>query len=48
MLYRCRPGRIEDTRELLVQTLPYIIVYQVFDNRLLILNIVRGAQRWPR
>jgi hypothetical protein len=42
-----RPGRVENTRELLVQTLPYIVVYRVFEKRLLILNIVHGAQRWP-
>jgi addiction module RelE/StbE family toxin len=47
MPYRGRPGRITHTRELLVQTLPYIIVYQVFDERILILNIVHGAQKWP-
>jgi len=47
MPYRGRPGRIDDTRELVVRTLPYIVVYQVFDERLLILNIVHGAQRWP-
>ena len=27
--------------------LPYLVVYQVFEERLLILNIVHGAQRWP-
>jgi len=47
MPYRGRPGSVESTRELVVQTLPYIVVYQVFDQRVLILNIVHGAQRWP-
>ena len=47
MPYRGRPGRIKDTRELVAGTLPYIVIYQVFDERLLILNIVHGAQRWP-
>lgn len=47
MPYRGRPGRVDNTRELVVRTLPYIVVYQVFDERLLILNIVHGAQRWP-
>jgi len=47
MLYQGRPGRVENTREILVQTLPYIVVYRVFEMRLLILNIVHGAQRWP-
>jgi addiction module RelE/StbE family toxin len=47
MPYRGRPGRVNETRELVVRTLPYIVVYQVFDERVLILNIVHGAQRWP-
>jgi addiction module RelE/StbE family toxin len=47
MPYRGRSGRIENTRELLVPRLPYIVVYQAFERRLLILNIVHGAQRWP-
>jgi toxin ParE1/3/4 len=47
MPYRGRYGRIEHTRELVVPRLPYIIVYQAFERRLLILNIVHGAQRRP-
>jgi addiction module RelE/StbE family toxin len=45
--YRGRLGRIEGTREMVVSSLPYVVVYRVFDERLLILNIVHGAQRWP-
>lgn len=44
---RGRQGRLENTRELVVSSLPYLVVYQVFEERLLILNIVHGAQRWP-
>jgi toxin ParE1/3/4 len=47
MPHRGRPGRIESTHELVLSSLPYIIVYRVFDEGLLILNIVHGAQRWP-
>jgi toxin ParE1/3/4 len=47
MPYRGRPGRIDNTRELLVQRLPYVIVYEGFDERVLILNIVHAAQKWP-
>jgi toxin ParE1/3/4 len=47
MPYRGRLGRLKDTRELVVRALPYIVIYQVFNERLLILNIVHGAQRWP-
>jgi len=44
---RGRHGRLENTRELVISSLPYLVIYQVFDERLLILNIVHGAQRWP-
>lgn len=44
---RGRPGRVEGTRELVIVPLPYIVVYQVFPERVLVLNVVHGAQRWP-
>ena len=44
---RGRQGRVENTRELVVSSFPYIVVYRVAKERLLILNIVHGAQRWP-
>lgn len=44
---RGRPGRVEGTRELVVSSLPYIVVYQVSSERILILNVLHGAQRWP-
>ena len=45
--YRGRHGRMEDTREMVVSSLPYIVVYRAFDEHLLILNIVHGTQRRP-
>jgi toxin ParE1/3/4 len=45
--YRGRYGRLENTRELVVARLPYIVVYQVFKERLIVLNTLHGAQRWP-
>lgn len=47
MPHRGREGRVESTRELVVQRLPYIVVYGLVEERILILNIVHGAQRWP-
>jgi len=47
MPYRGRYGRLEDTRELVVSRMPYLVVYQIHEERLLILNVVHGAQRWP-
>ena len=45
--HRGRAGRIENTRELVLPRLPYVVVYRVYEDRVLILNIVHGARRWP-
>ncbi|MBV9084627.1 MAG: type II toxin-antitoxin system RelE/ParE family toxin [Acidobacteriaceae bacterium] len=47
MPYRGRYGRLGDTRELVIPQLPYIIVYHVVGERLLILDVLHAAQRWP-
>jgi len=47
MPYRGRYGRLDNTRELVIPRLPYIIVYQVLEERLVILNVLHGAWRWP-
>jgi addiction module RelE/StbE family toxin len=45
--YRGRYGRIENTRELVIPSLPYLVVYQISEERLVVLNVLHGAQRWP-
>jgi toxin ParE1/3/4 len=45
--FRGRPGRLEDTRELIMPKLPYLIVYRIRDNQVVILNVVHAARRWP-
>jgi addiction module RelE/StbE family toxin len=45
--YRGRYGRVENTRELVVAGLPWIAVYQVLQERIVVLNILHGAQKWP-
>jgi addiction module RelE/StbE family toxin len=47
MPYRGRTGRVGNTRELVITGLPYIAIYRVIEDRIEILNIVHGAQRWP-
>ena len=47
MPYRDRYGRIEDTREQVISRLPYLVVYQIVEERLVVINVVHGAQRWP-
>jgi toxin ParE1/3/4 len=45
---RGRVGKVEGTRELVVSSLPYIIVYQVTGATLHIVRILHGAQDWPQ
>ena len=47
MPYRGRYGRLENTRELVIPGLPYVVIYRPLEDRILVLNIVRGAQLWP-
>jgi toxin ParE1/3/4 len=42
-----RPGRVPDTRELVVGGTPYVIVYRVEEGAVVILRHLHGAQRWP-
>ena len=42
-----RPGRVKKTRELVVSTTPYIIVYRAVDGYLEVLNILHSSQKWP-
>ena len=41
------PGRVPDTRELVVPHTPVIIPYRVHDDTLQILGIHHHARRWP-
>lgn len=42
-----RPGRLSDTRELVVPRTPYVIVYRMRPGRLDILAVFHGRQKWP-
>jgi toxin ParE1/3/4 len=44
---RGRPGRLVGKRELLVPRLSYVIVYRVLPDRVAMVQILHGAQRWP-
>ena len=44
---RGRPGRVEDTRELTLAPLPFIIIYRVVPEAVEVVRILHGAQRWP-
>ena len=42
-----RPGRLAGTRELVVPGTPYLVPYRVRDDRLEVLGVFHGRQRWP-
>ena len=44
---RGRAGRKEGTRELVLSSLPYIVVYQITGEVIHIVRILHGAQKWP-
>ncbi|HYY72942.1 MAG TPA: type II toxin-antitoxin system RelE/ParE family toxin [Candidatus Bathyarchaeia archaeon] len=44
---RGRPGKKQGTRELVIPSLPYIVVYQVSEDTVYIARILHAAQQWP-
>jgi addiction module RelE/StbE family toxin len=42
-----RPGRVADTRELVIPRTPYIVPYRVKGEVVQIITILHSAQRWP-
>ena len=45
---RGRVGKKEGTRELVMPSLPYVIVYQVRGDTVHIVRILHTSQDWPR
>ena len=43
-----RPGRVPGSRELVVSGSPYVIPYRVRGERLEIIAVFHGRQRWPK
>ncbi|MBM3344104.1 MAG: type II toxin-antitoxin system RelE/ParE family toxin [Betaproteobacteria bacterium] len=44
---RTRIGRVAGTRELVIARLPYIVVIQVDGDRVLVLNLIHTARKYP-
>jgi len=44
---RGRPGKVKGTRELVLTALPYVVVYVVREDAVVIVRILHGAQQWP-
>jgi len=42
-----RPGRVTGTRELVIPGTPYLVPYRVRGDRLEIVAVFDGRQRWP-
>ncbi len=42
-----RAGRLKGTRELVIPSTPYILVYRLRRGRIEVLRIVHGKQKWP-
>ena len=43
-----RPGRVQGTRDVIVPPLPFVAIYEVRDEQIIVLRILQGAQRWPQ
>ncbi len=42
-----RPGRVENTRELVVLQTPYIVIYRVKANTVQIIRVLHSARKYP-
>jgi len=42
-----RPGRVEDTRELVVTGLPYVVPNVHERDAVTVLRVLHGAMKWP-
>ena len=43
-----RPGRVVGTRELVIPDTPYIVPYRIRGERLDLLAVFHGRQKWPK
>jgi addiction module toxin, RelE/StbE family len=42
-----RIGRVDGTRELVIDRTPYIAAYRIAGDTVRILRVLHGAQQWP-
>ena len=42
-----RPGRVDDTRELVISKTPYVVAYRIMGDAIRILRVLHGKQLWP-
>jgi addiction module RelE/StbE family toxin len=46
MPYIGRVGKKEETRELVLPSTPYIVVYEILEETIFLVTILHGAQKW--
>ncbi len=44
--YLGRPGTAAGTRILVVPRLPYVVIYEIVENEIVILGVMHGARNW--
>jgi addiction module RelE/StbE family toxin len=42
-----RPGRVDGTRELVIDRTPYIVAYRILGDTVRVLRVLHGSQQWP-
>jgi len=42
-----RVGRVRGTREIAFPPLPFVAIYEIREEQIVVLRILHGAQRWP-
>ncbi|ABQ26892.1 type II toxin-antitoxin system RelE/ParE family toxin [Geotalea uraniireducens] len=42
-----RPGRVPDTRELVIPGLPFIVPYRISSSTIVILRVYHTSRKWP-
>jgi len=43
-----RPGRVPNTKELVVDKTPFILPYRVRENNIEILRVLHSSRQWPK
>jgi toxin ParE1/3/4 len=43
-----RPGRVENSRELVVAGTPFIVAYRLKRDSVQVLAVLHGARKWPK
>lgn len=42
-----RPGRVEETRELVISRFPYVVAYRDQADEIQILSVIHSVRAWP-